>query len=82
MPTYEYLCSTCNYHFEEFQKITDKPVQKCPKCGNKVKRLISPGAGFIFKGSGFYITDYKRNSSESKNIGEKKYDKKSDEQKS
>lgn len=42
--------------------MTDKPIQKCPKCGNQVKRLISSGAGFIFKGSGFYITDYKKKS--------------------
>lgn len=62
MPTYEYECETCHCHFEEFQKMTDKPIQKCPKCGKKVKRLISTGAGFIFKGSGFYITDYKKNS--------------------
>lgn len=62
MPTYEYECENCKHHFEEFQKMTDKPLQKCPKCGKKVKRLISAGAGFIFKGSGFYITDYKKNS--------------------
>lgn len=61
MPTYEYECETCHFHFEEFQKMTDKPLQKCPKCGKRVKRLISPGAGFIFKGNGFYITDYKKN---------------------
>jgi putative FmdB family regulatory protein len=62
MPTYEYECETCHNHFEEFQNMTDQPIQKCPKCGKKVKRLISSGAGFIFKGSGFYITDYKKNS--------------------
>lgn len=60
MPTYEYECETCHHKFEEFQKITDKPLKKCPQCGNKVRRLISAGAGLIFKGSGFYITDYKR----------------------
>jgi putative FmdB family regulatory protein len=62
MPTYEYECEACHHHFEEFQSMTEKPLQKCPKCGKKVKRLISAGAGFIFKGSGFYITDYKKNS--------------------
>jgi putative FmdB family regulatory protein len=62
MPTYEYECEVCHHHFEEFQKITDKPIRKCPKCGKKTKRLISRGGGFIFKGSGFYITDYKKNS--------------------
>src|SRR6185295_18457101 len=60
MPTYEYACDACGHKFEEFQSITAKPVTKCPSCGKrKVKRLISAGAGFIFKGSGFYITDYR-----------------------
>ena len=58
MPTYEYACEACGHKFEEFQSITAKPIKKCPKCGkSKAKRLISGGAGFIFKGSGFYITD-------------------------
>jgi putative FmdB family regulatory protein len=60
MPTYEYECTKCKFKFEEFQKITDKPLLKCPKCRGKLRRLISGGAGIIFKGSGFYITDYKR----------------------
>ncbi len=60
MPTYEYECTQCNYIFEAFQKITDKPLKKCPKCGGKLRRLISGGAGLIFKGSGFYVTDYKK----------------------
>jgi len=60
MPTYEYECLHCKYIFEEFQRITDKPLEKCPKCGGKLRRLITGGAGFIFKGSGFYVTDYKR----------------------
>ncbi|MEO0091240.1 MAG: zinc ribbon domain-containing protein [candidate division WOR-3 bacterium] len=68
MPTYEYECETCHHKFEEFQKITDKPLKKCPQCGNKVRRLISAGAGLIFKGSGFYITDYKR---QNQSYGEK-----------
>ena len=60
MPTYEYACSACGHHFEEFHSITAKPISKCPKCGKKkVQRLISAGAGFIFKGSGFYETDYR-----------------------
>lgn len=60
MPTYEYACDACGHKFEEFQSITAKPTVKCPACGKrKVKRLISAGAGFIFKGSGFYITDYR-----------------------
>jgi len=60
MPTYEYKCTKCNNHFELFQKITDSPVEVCPVCKGKVKKLISGGAGLIFKGSGFYITDYKK----------------------
>jgi putative FmdB family regulatory protein len=63
MPTYEYACEACGHQFEEFQSIKADPIQKCPKCGKKkVKRLISGGAGFLFKGSGFYITDYRSES--------------------
>jgi putative FmdB family regulatory protein len=63
MPTYEYACEACGHQFEEFQSIKADPIQKCPKCGKKkVKRLISGGAGFLFKGSGFYITDYRSDS--------------------
>jgi len=60
MPTYEYRCTACQHLFEEFQSIMDKPLKKCPQCGGLVKRLIGTGAGIIFKGSGFYETDYKR----------------------
>jgi putative FmdB family regulatory protein len=60
MPTYEYACEACGHKFEEFQSMSAKPIKKCPICAkNKVQRLISAGAGFIFKGSGFYITDYR-----------------------
>jgi putative FmdB family regulatory protein len=60
MPTYEYKCDACDFRFERFQPITAKPIRKCPHCGkNQVKRLISAGGGMIFKGSGFYITDYR-----------------------
>src|SRR5437868_4644433 len=60
MPTYEYKCDACGYEFERFQPITSAPVKRCPQCGKaKVRRLISTGAGLIFKGSGFYITDYR-----------------------
>ena len=62
MPTYEYECTKCGHNFEAFQKITAQPLDKCPKCGDRVKRLISGGAGIIFKGSGFYATDYRRKS--------------------
>lgn len=70
MPTYEYECQKCRRRFEEFQKMTDPPLKTCPFCRGRVTRLISGGAGLIFKGSGFYITDYKKtsasNASESK----------------
>jgi putative FmdB family regulatory protein len=59
MPTYEYECEKCKCHFEEFQSITEKPLARCPKCGGRVRRLISAGAGLLFKGSGFYTTDYR-----------------------
>ncbi|MEI8194307.1 MAG: zinc ribbon domain-containing protein [Phycisphaerae bacterium] len=60
MPTYEYACQACGHKFEEFQSIKAPPTKKCPSCRkNKVQRLISSGAGFIFKGSGFYQTDYR-----------------------
>ncbi|MBD3183794.1 zinc ribbon domain-containing protein [Candidatus Poribacteria bacterium] len=59
MPTYEYECEKCGHNFEKFQSITAEPIKKCPKCGGKVKRLIGAGAGVIFKGPGFYATDYR-----------------------
>jgi len=63
MPTYEYKCDACGHAFEQFQSITAGPIRKCPKCGKlKVRRLISTGAGLIFKGSGFYETDYRSES--------------------
>ena len=63
MPTYEYRCNACNKRSEIFQSITEKRRRKCPACGkNKLERLISAGAGFLFKGEGFYITDYRSES--------------------
>ncbi len=63
MPTYDYRCDACGHQFEAFQSIKDDPLSKCPQCGNySVKRLISPGGGFLFKGSGYYITDYRSQS--------------------
>ncbi|MGC8653747.1 MAG: FmdB family zinc ribbon protein [Candidatus Kryptoniota bacterium] len=63
MPTYEYKCQKCGYSFEEFQPINDDPLSTCPKCGGSVHRVIGAGAGLIFKGSGFYLTDYKKTGS-------------------
>ncbi len=60
MPTYEYKCPKCGTRFEKFQKITSRPGAPCPKCGTKAERLMSGGVGVVFKGSGFYETDYKR----------------------
>jgi putative FmdB family regulatory protein len=62
MPTYEYECEKCHHQFEQVQKITDEPVKVCPICGGKIKRLISGGGGFLFKGKGFYITDHRSES--------------------
>jgi len=60
MPTYDYKCPKCGTGFEPFQKMKDPPVAKCPKCGGKAERQLSGGHGIVFKGSGFYETDYKR----------------------
>lgn len=62
MPTYDYKCLECNHRFELFQPMTASPLEECPKCHGKIKRLIGAGAGPIFKGSGFYQTDYKNKS--------------------
>ena len=62
MPTYEYECLKCGHRFECVQRITDPPRKRCPKCRGKVRRLVSSGAGMIFKGSGFYTTDYRSES--------------------
>ena len=59
MPTYEYECTKCGYRFEKFQKMTDEPLKRCPKCKGKVKRLIGLGGGVIYKGPGFYTTEYR-----------------------
>jgi len=60
MPTYDYACPKCGHEFEHYQSMRDAPLKKCPKCHKTgVKRLVGAGAGLIFKGTGFYITDYK-----------------------
>ena len=59
MPTYEYECGKCGYQFDRFQSITAAPLKTCPKCRGRVHRMLTTGSGIIFKGSGFYETDYK-----------------------
>jgi len=84
MPTYDYLCQQCGHEFELFQSITASPSRKCPQCGKHgLKRLIGKGAGIIFKGSGFYETDYRSENyrtgaANDKSSAEKKPDKKTD----
>ncbi|HUN65527.1 MAG TPA: zinc ribbon domain-containing protein [Bacteroidota bacterium] len=63
MPTYQYICKSCRFELEEFQSIKDSPLTLCPSCGqNTLVRNIGGGAGLVFKGSGFYLTDYKKSS--------------------
>ena len=59
MPTYDYRCTACGRDFELFQRMSDRPEAECPGCGREAERLISGGAGFLFRGDGFYITDYR-----------------------
>lgn len=71
MPTYAYECAACGHRFEEFQTMTAAPLKKCPQCAkSRLQRLIGAGAGVIFKGTGFYQTDYKKNGG-AKTEGEK-----------
>src|SRR5215472_11942558 len=63
MPTYEYQCDACDHNFDEFQSMSEEPLKKCPKCGKKkLRRVYGPGAAILFKGSGFYQTDYRSES--------------------
>lgn len=59
MPTYDYQCDQCGHRFEAFQQMSDKPLTACPECGGKLRRLIGAGGAVVFKGSGFYATDYR-----------------------
>ena len=72
MPTYEYKCDACSHQFEQFQSMKAEPVKICPQCQDSVRRLIGSGAGIIFKGSGFYQTDYRSSSYQKKADAEKK----------
>lgn len=71
MPTYEYECRKCGHRFDHSQPIIAKPLTHCPKCKSKIRRVISGGSGFLFKGSGFYATDY-RSSSYKEKAGKEK----------
>lgn len=72
MPTYEYVCTKCGHEMEAFQSMKDEPLKKCPACKKAgLKRKVGGGAGLIFKGSGFYITDYKKKSGPKSEGGEK-----------
>jgi putative FmdB family regulatory protein len=63
MPTYEYQCDACEHNFDEFQSMSEEPLKKCPECGKKkLRRVYGPGAAILFKGSGFYQTDYRSES--------------------
>ena len=71
MPTYDYRCKKCGHEFEVFQSMMDEPLKVCPECKGSVERLIGTGAGLIFKGSGFYITDYRSESYKNAAIADK-----------
>jgi len=72
MPTYQYRCNNCSHEFEEFQSMKDSPLVTCPNCKqDRLQRVIGAGGGMIFKGSGFYLTDYPKDSSHAKKTGEK-----------
>jgi len=81
MPTYDYICNDCEKMYEYFQSMSDAPIKECPECKrNSLRRVISGGTGLIFKGSGYYLTDYKNKktqSSEDKKSNKKKKDNKS-----
>lgn len=79
MPTYEYECEACGHAFERFQRMKDEPIRNCPECGGSVRRLISTGGGLLFKGPGFYATDYRSGSSRAGGAGEDGKGKKSQE---
>ena len=80
MPTYDYICNDCEKMYEYFQSMSDAPIKECPECNkNSLRRVISGGTGLIFKGSGYYLTDYKNKktqSSENKKSNKKKKDNK------
>jgi putative FmdB family regulatory protein len=79
MPTYDYRCAECGFEFEEFQSMKDDPLVTCPQCGKPgLKRAFGSGVGLIFKGSGFYLTDYKSKLSVAASTASEKKEKKSE----
>ena len=68
MPTYDYECDSCGHRFEAFQKMSDTPLDTCPECGKRVRRVLSGGVGISFKGSGFYVTDSAKKAPEKKKV--------------
>ena len=78
MPTYDYVCTDCSHEFEEFQKMSDPLLEECPECDGKLQRKIGGGAGLLFKGNGFYITDYKNKQPEGETKSKKDKPKKTD----
>ncbi|MEK7729274.1 MAG: FmdB family zinc ribbon protein [candidate division KSB1 bacterium] len=78
MPTYDYDCASCHQTFEIFQSIVAPSLETCPTCGGKVQRRIHGGTGLIFKGTGFYLTDYKKSGTGSENKSENKTEKSED----
>ncbi|MCX7786438.1 MAG: hypothetical protein N2442_01930 [Spirochaetes bacterium] len=72
MPSYDYECTVCGHRFEAFQNMSDPPLTDCPQCGKRVRRLIGGGTGVIFKGSGFYVTDNRKSSTNGSKHSEKK----------
>ena len=71
MPTYDYKCTQCGHDFEMFQSMSESHIKKCPECAGNVRRLVGGGSGLIFKGSGFYLTDYVKGKEQKKSSSEK-----------
>tara|TARA_B100001540_G_C15784953_1_gene632810 strand:- start:1769 stop:2026 length:258 start_codon:yes stop_codon:yes gene_type:complete len=76
MPTYDYFCKKCDKTYEFFQSMSDAPIENCSICSGKLRRLVSGGTGLIFKGSGFYLTDYAKNNSKKSAVSDNKNTKK------
>tara|TARA_B100001142_G_scaffold324558_1_gene376510 strand:- start:2372 stop:2629 length:258 start_codon:yes stop_codon:yes gene_type:complete len=76
MPTYDYFCKKCDKTYEFFQSMSDAPIENCSICSGKLRRLVSGGTGLIFKGSGFYLTDYAKNNSKKSAVSDSKNTKK------